>query len=477
MFSGEQASRAAAVTLGGYHGASCLWGTPPLTPTPRFRLVPSNRSTMPDALLIPTISHPITGRFRPPGSKSITNRAVIIAAAAAGTSHLTGVLESDDTHVMAAGLQAVGVPLEIDWAAGQMTVHGCGGRLPTPTANIDCRASGTTMRFLTALCGLGEGPYRLDGTPRMRQRPIGDLVDALTQLSLTATAESPGRCPPVVVAGGPPSPPQQATIRVRGDISSQFASGLAMIGPCLPGGMRLAFEGELVSWPYLEMTNRVMQAFSASSMLATDCWQISPGGYQGRTYAIEPDASAASYFLAMAAITGGRMQLEGLSRASLQGDVGFTTALEQMGCTVSWQADSIEVAGRAHRGIDIDMNAISDTVPTLAVVACFAESPTLITNVRHIRDKETDRISDLVRELRKLGVQVEEFDDGLRITPQPMHAARLATYDDHRMAMSLSLAGLRTAGVVIEDPACVGKTFPGYWDAFATVTGSPCSPA
>lgn len=432
---------------------------------------------MPDAYLIPTTSSPITGRFRPPGSKSITNRAVIVAAAASGTSRLTGVLDSEDTRVMAAGLQALGIAVEPDWSSASMTVTGCGGRLTTATAAIDCRASGTTMRFLTALCSLGPGPYRLDGTARMQQRPIGDLLDALAQLGLTANAESPGRCPPVTIAGGPPSQPAAASVGVRGDISSQFASGLAMIGPCLAGGLDVQFEGELVSWPYLEMTDRVMQAFGATTTLTQTAWHISPGGYSSRDYAIEPDASAASYFLAMAAITGGRMRIDGLCRESLQGDVGFATALAQMGCAVEWLDDAIEVSGRAANGIEIDMNAISDTVPTLAVVACFAGSPTTITNVRHIRDKETDRISDLAHELRKLGARIDEFDDGLRIEPMPLHAARLATYDDHRMAMSLSLAGLITPGVVIEDPACVGKTFPGYWEAFASVTGTPCSPA
>ncbi len=432
---------------------------------------------MPDAYLIPRAPQPITGRFRPPGSKSLTNRAVIVAAAAAGESTLSGVLDSEDTRVMAAGLTALGVAVDADWQATRMSVAGCGGRLPSATATIDCRASGTTMRFLTALCGLGTGPYRLDGTARMRQRPIGDLIDALQQLSLLATAESPGRCPPVTIAGGPPALGDRAILDVRGDISSQFASGLAMIGPCLPGGLELRFQGELVSWPYLEMTARVMQAFGGESSLSKDTWQISPGGYQGRAYEIEPDASAASYFLAMAAITGGRMRLDGLSKASLQGDVGFADALGLMGCDVNWCDGAIEVSGRACHGIDIDMNAISDTVPTLAVVACFADTPTVITNVRHIRDKETDRIGDLACELRKLGAVITEFDDGLKIEPAPMHGARLDTYDDHRMAMSLSLAGLLTDDVVINDPGCVGKTFPGYWDAFAAITGNTCQPA
>jgi 3-phosphoshikimate 1-carboxyvinyltransferase len=431
---------------------------------------------VPESLLIPVVEEPLHGRFRPPGSKSITNRAVLIAALAAGHSRLDGVLDSDDTRVMAAGLTSLGIPLRADWANGRIDVEGCGGRLPAATADLDCHASGTTMRFLTAAAALGPGPYRLDGTPRMRRRPIGDLIEALQQLGLTATAESEGDCPPVTVRGGPPTSAQAPIVHIRSSISSQFASGIAMIGPCLAAGLELAFEGAIVSWPYLEMTDRMMRAFGAKTSLAEGRWRIAGGGYRAVDYMIEPDASAASYFLAMAAITGGSMRIDGLSRASLQGDVGFAEALEAMGCTVSWHDDAVEVAGRASRGIEIDMNAISDTVPTLAVVACFADGPTSIHNVRHIRDKETDRIADLARELGKLGVGVEEHEDGLRIVPAPTKACRLATYDDHRMAMSLSLAGLRTPGVVIEDPGCVAKTFPDYWKAFATVTGKPCEP-
>ncbi len=432
---------------------------------------------MPDAVLIPSISRPIVGRFCPPGSKSITNRAVIVAAMANGKSRLSGVLDSEDTRVMAAGLATLGITVTPDWHAGRMTVVGCGGRLPVATATIDCRASGTTMRFLTAVCGLGAGPYHLDGTPRMRQRPIGDLLDALIDLRLQASARSPGRCPPVTVSGGPPCSTGRGHITIRSNLSSQFASGLAMIGPCLTDGLLISFAGTLVSWPYLKMTDQVMQAFGATSTLSESTWDIATGGYSACDYAIEPDASAASYFLAMAAITGGCMEVKGLCRSSLQGDVAFADALARMGCEVIWHPNAIEVRGRASRGIDIDMNAISDTVPTLAVVACFADTPTMIRNVRHIRDKETDRISDLARELRKLGARIEEHDDGLRVFPQSLRAARLATYDDHRMAMSLSLAGLLTAGVVIEDPQCVGKTFPGYWEAFGNVTGKLCSPA
>ena len=430
---------------------------------------------MTEPLFIPLCPRPVHGSIRPPGSKSITNRAMVCASLARGTSLLSGVLDSQDTRVMAEGLAALGISIVPDWQGKTIRVGGCGGTIPAGHASIDCAASGTTIRFLSAVCALGHGTFRLDGTPRMRQRPIGDLLESLRSLGVDASAESPGDCPPVVVrsqglAGG--------NTTIRGNTSSQFASGLAMIAPCTPLGMRLDFEGRLVSTPYLEITRQVMASFGAhcDSTLASR-WQIAPTGYAAADYAIEPDASAASYFFAAAAITGGSVRVEGLSRKSMQGDIGFCDVLEKMGCAVQWNNDatsqSITVSGRAQRGIDIDMNAISDTVPTLAVVALFADGPTTIRNVAHIRDKETDRIRDLACELRKLGADVSEHADGLTIRPllQPrtLQAVTLATYDDHRMAMSLSLAGLRVPGVGILDPACVGKTFPDYWQQLATI--------
>ena len=427
----------------------------------------------PAEIAIPTVAGPIRGTVRPPGSKSITNRALVCAALARGESLLTGVLDSDDTRVMAAGLAALGLRLDADWDRGTVRVAGSAGAIPAAAATIDCAASGTTMRFLSAVCGLGRGTYRLDGTARMRQRPIGDLVAALRDLGVDAVAESPGGCPPVVIrspgrAGG--------DVRVRGGTSSQFASGLAMVAPCTARGMRIEFEGARVSVPYLDMTRRVMERFGAHVAETGDGgWRIAPGGYAGIAYAVEPDASAASYFAAAAAITGGEVRIDGLSRGSLQGDVGFCAALERMGCAVAWHdgpdGGAVTVAGRAGRGIEIDMNAISDTVPTLAVVALFASGPTTISRVAHIRDKETDRIADLVRELRRLGADVDERSDGLTIRPVPLHGAALATYDDHRMAMSLALAGLVVPGVVIRDPGCVAKTFPGYWRALGGLVG------
>ena len=439
---------------------------------------------MTDPLAIPVCPHPIVGSIRPPGSKSITNRALVCAALARGESLLTGVLDSQDTRVMAAGLAALGIGVIADWSRGEVRVAGAGGTVPAAEATLDCAASGTTSRFLSAVCAIGHGTYRLDGTPRMRKRPIGDLLEALQFLGVDASAESPGGCPPVVIRS---RGLQGGAASVRGSTSSQFASGLAMVAPCTSQGMQIQFAGTLVSLPYLDMTRRVMEAFGADCSPEGDRgWRIAPSGYQGRDYAIEPDASAASYFLAAAAITGGSVRVEGLSRRRMQGDVGFADALGRMGCTVAWNEgpeESITVTGRAVRGIDIDMNAISDTVPTLAVVALFADGPTTIRNVAHIRDKETDRIGDLTCELRRLGATVEEHADGFTIAPVAhtgaespgpggagLHGATVKTYDDHRMAMSLALVGLRVPGVLIADPACVGKTFPDYWDRLDAIT-------
>jgi 3-phosphoshikimate 1-carboxyvinyltransferase len=429
-----------------------------------------------DPLPIPTSTGPLVGAVRPPGSKSITNRALVCAALARGTSRLTGLLDSQDTRVMAAALGRLGCHADVDWPEGTAVVTGTDGRIPAGSATLDCAASGTTMRFLAAVCGLGHGTFRLDGTERMRQRPIGDLLAALRDLGVEAVAESPGECPPVAIrahglAGG--------DVAVRGDTSSQFASGLALAAACSQRGLQLRFEGRLVSLPYLEMTRRVMASFGGRCDVVDETtWSIAPSGYTATDYAIEPDASAASYFVAAAAITGGSATIEGLSRRSMQGDVGFCDALERMGCRVTWHEgaeatdrDAVTVAGRAAKGVDLDMNAISDTVPTLAVVALFADSETTIRNVAHIRDKETDRIGDLVRELRRLGGHVVEHADGLTIRPTPLVGAGVRTYDDHRMAMSLALAGLRVPGVLIHDPGCVAKTFPGYWTSLGRFAG------
>lgn len=410
---------------------------------------------------------PIHASVRPPGSKSITNRALVCAALAQGKSLLSGALESEDTQVMVDALRQLGIGIETDWSQAVLRVTGCNGKLPAAAASLYVANSGTTVRFLAATVALGQGEYRLDGTARMRERPIQDLLDSLAQLGVTAESETGTGCPPVVIracglAGG------QA--RVRGDVSSQFLSGLLLAAPYARQPVELIVEGELVSQPYIHMTLAVMQSFGVQ-VTEHDLrrFEIPTAGYTGRDYAIEPDASAASYLFAAAAITGGEVAVRGLSRASLQGDVGFVDCLAQMGCRVQCDSDSITVTGGPLRGIEVDMNAISDTVQTLGAVALFAEGPTTVRGVAHIRHKETDRIAALATELRKLGAEVQEFADGLRIQPRPLRPAQIATYHDHRMAMSLALVGLRTPGVIILDPGCTAKTYPRFFTDLAAI--------
>lgn len=416
------------------------------------------------------VSGPVRGKIRPPGSKSITNRALACAALAEGASTLSGALDSEDTQVMIAALRQLGIAIDADLPSAVLRVEGCGGRIPSPGGDLYVANSGTTIRFLAALVALGRGTFRLDGAPRMRERPIGDLVEALRQLGADAASEGPGGCPPVVIrAHGLPGGPAQ----VRGDVSSQFLSGLLMAAPYAERPVELKVEGTLVSQPYVRMTLAVMSAFGVDVPPGDLSLFRSPDGkkYRGREYAIEPDASAASYFFAAAAITGGEVTVEGLSRRSLQGDVAFVDVLEQMGCRVTFGADHITVAGGELKGVDVDMNAISDTVQTLGAVALFARGPTTVRGVAHIRHKETDRIGALATELRKLGATVDELSDGLRITPGPLHSAAIDTYQDHRMAMSLALAGLRVPGVVIRDPGCTAKTYPRFFEDLRRLTG------
>ncbi len=411
----------------------------------------------------PLKSKPADFSIRVPGSKSLTNRALIVSALARGRTTLTGALDSDDTRVMVESLRRLGIEVIQDTESGTIAVSGCGGQVPAKEANLDIANSGTSLRFLTALVATGRGVYHLDGNARMRQRPADDLLLALNRLGSDARSDLDTGCPPLTVRadrldGG--------MVDVRGDVSSQFLSGLLMALPYARLATTIEVEGTLVSKPYVDMTLQVMNDFGLHpSNRAYRRFNVEPGHYSGRTYAIEPDASAASYFFAAAAITGGRMTLEGLGTDSIQGDMAFLDVLEHMGCTVSRQVDSTTVIGGPLRGVDVDMNTISDTVMTLAVAALFAKGITRIRNVGHIRHKETDRISALAAELRKLGATVDEQLDGLIIfPPETLCSARIETYDDHRMAMALALVGLRSEGVTILDPGCVAKTYPRYWE-------------
>jgi 3-phosphoshikimate 1-carboxyvinyltransferase len=425
---------------------------------------------LPDRLEMTPVAGPVSGVVRPPGSKSITNRALVCAALGRGASLLHGALASDDTAVMIDSLRRMRIEVTHDESAGTIAVRGCGGRIPAGGAELFVGNSGTTIRFLAAACALGQGTFRLDGVPRMRERPIGDLVQALRQLGLNIEAQSPGECPPVMIqANGLPG----GRVTVRGDVSSQFLSGLLLAAPCAAGPLEIQVEGTMVSLPYVEMTLAVMRAFGVTvDERGEGLYRVQPKPYQARGYEIEPDASAASYFWAAAAITGGQVRVQGLSLGSLQGDVRFCDRLAQMGCQVEYSAGEIAVMGRPLRGIDVNMNSISDTVPTLAVVALLADGPTTIRGVGHIRHKETDRIGNLAIELRKLGATVDVLPDGLTITPGPLRPAEIETYDDHRMAMSFALAGLVQSGVTILTPGCTAKTYPQYFADLARMTGA-----
>lgn len=410
---------------------------------------------------ITPVRRPVCGRIRPPGSKSLTNRALTIAALASGTCELSGVLDSVDTQVMIQSLDRLGIPVAADLKAKRFVVTGQGGAIPQSQADLWCENSGTSIRFLTALCATGQGTFRLDGNTRMRERPIAPLVNALQSVGVQARCELANDCPPVLLSTtGLPG----GTLHVSGNLSSQYLSGLLMASPAARADVVIEVQGELVSRPYVDMTLALMRDFGATiAEPHLNHFKIKSQPYRGRHYEIEPDASAASYFFAVAAVTGGEVTVEGLHRSALQGDIRFVDALVRMGCEAEWSAESITVRGGKLRGIDVNMNDISDTAQTLACVAPFAEGPTRIRDVAHMRLKETDRVLAVVTELRRTGLEVEEHPDGLTIYPGPVQPAEIQTYDDHRMAMSFALLGLRVPGIRIADPECTSKTYPHFF--------------
>jgi len=422
----------------------------------------------PSCLEIEPLAAPARGICHVPGSKSIGNRALVLAALGTdlGPCLLEGLLDSEDTRVMIDSLEKLGFDLALDWSKATARVArkpGDSSKRTIPAADADLQVcnSGTTMRFLTPMVATGIGRYRLDGNTRMRQRPIADLLSALRSLGVAATGTQPGDFPPLEInTRGLPA----GDVSMRADISSQFLSGLLLSAPKALGPLKISVEGTMVSEPYVDMTVSMLRAWGYRIDKEGAAWKVSaPQSARLPRYRIEPDASAASYFWAAAAVTGGEITVAHLGKDSLQGDVGFVEALAKMGCGVRYTPEGITVKGGELTGIDLDMNAISDTVMTLAVVACFAKGPTNIRNVAHIRHKETDRITAIANELNKIGAQVETREDGLTVYPGPLHGSRIHTYDDHRMAMSLSVAGLRVPGIVIEDPGCVRKTYPGFF--------------
>ncbi len=403
-------------------------------------------------------SGPVDATVVLPGSKSITNRALVCAGLADGPTTLGNWLDADDTQAMIGALRAMGVEIE----ARPDRLHVRSGGLAPTVVSIDARQSGTTSRFLLPVLALDGTPRRIDGDEQLRVRPMGELFESLRILGARVDEEGLPGFLPVVVEG----PLGGGEVELAGDVSSQFLSGLLLAAPQMPSGLRVALSTSLVSQPYVEMTVAVMRAFGASVRVEDGTtWVVDPARYVGIDLEVEPDASAASYAWAAAVITGGSVTVRGLHRHALQGDVAFAGVLEQMGARVRWDDDAITVtAGPTLRGIDVDLSQLSDTLPTLAVVAAFAEGPTSIRNVGFVRNKESDRITAPITELNRCGIDARSTADGLVIEPGPMRAAVVQTYGDHRMAMAFALLGLRGPGIEIADPGCVAKTFPGYWD-------------
>lgn len=431
---------------------------------------------LPPSLRIHPINHALNATVRVPGSKSLTNRALLIAALANGKTHLTNALFSDDSRYFVKALQTLGFDVQLDEANYEMTVTGLGGDIPAKKAELFIGNAGTAARFLSAFLTLGYGEYILDGEPRMRERPIGDLVEALEQLGCDIQPSEKvegGKqiCPPIKITA---SGLKGGRTTIAGDISSQFLSALLMVAPYAQKPIEVTLSTELNSKPYVDMTIAIMKDFGVE--VQRDDYQsftIPITNYQLPTtnYAIESDASAASYFFAAPAVCGGTVKVENISRKSVQGDVNFLDVLSQMGCNVEENDNSILVTRNSSlHGVDVDMRDIPDTAQTLAAIAPFADSPTRIRGIASARVKETDRVHATCTELARLGVRVEEAEDGMTIYPvEKMRSASIQTYNDHRMAMAFSLIGLRFDGVTIENPSCVSKTFPNFFDVLGTL--------
>lgn len=426
--------------------------------------------TWPPVLTLEPIAR-ACGEVRLPGSKSISNRALLLAALAEGTTALVGLLDADDTRVMIDALRALGVA--IDSAGETVRVTGCGGAFPQRRADLFLGNAGTAMRSLTAALAFAGGTYRLDGVPRMRERPIGDLVDALNRLGARIGYQGATGYPPLLIE--PAAFAGAAEVQIRGDVSSQFVSGLLMAAPLIApaGGLTVRVPGPLISQPYVAMTVALMQRFgvtvargAGNEFVVPRAAYRAPGHFE-----VEGDASAASYFLALGAIAGGPVRVLGAGRASVQGDVAFADLLTAMGARIAWGADWIEAAAAPLAAVDYDCTAIPDAAMTAAVVALFARGRTRLHGIGSWRVKETDRIAAMAAELGKLGARVETGPDWLALEgPVALRAATIDTYDDHRVAMCFALAAAGGVPVTIRDPRCVAKTFPTYFDVLASLT-------
>ncbi len=417
---------------------------------------------------INVLDRPPDCTVRVPGSKSHTNRALVCAALASGTSTLHGILLADDTEAMLELLATLGIGIELDRDTRRATVEGVDGNIPPHEGILDARQSGTTSRFVLPMLALGTGRYVLDGHEQMRARPFGDLIGALEVLG----ARVEGSTLPLTVVGAGSFTGGQ--VEVPGSVSSQFLSGLLLSSPYAAATVSIEIVGDLVSKPYVDLTLATMAAFGVE--VDRDGYRtfvVPTGGYNAADLQIEPDASAASYFFAAAAATRGRVRVEGLGTTTLQGDLAFVDVLERMGAEVIRTAAATEVRGTGVlRGIEVDMADISDTAQTLAAIAPFADGPVRVTGIGFIRRKETDRIAAIVTELTRLGIDAVEDPDGFTVQPGRPRPGLVHTYDDHRMAMSFAVLGLVAPGIEIAGPSCVDKTFPEFFETLAALSGT-----
>ncbi len=407
------------------------------------------------------------GRVNVPGSKSIANRALVCAALADGESAIVGAPTGDDTHAMIDGLRALGAGIAQQGAT--LVITG-GIRFGSGDCVLDVHASGTTMRFLTAVAALTGRSVTLDGVARMRERPIGPLGAALRTLGVEVTYPGDGGYPPLTIRG----PIRGTIVAIDASLSSQFVTALMLIGPMLPEGLTLRLQGETASLPYLRTTSEVMAAFGATATLTAGSALVAPGGYRATHYMVEPDASSAVYPWVGAAMTGGEVVVERLPAASTQADMGVLAVLERMGATIGHDPELVvRGAPGGLRGVDADLSGCPDGALALAVAASGAKGKSRFTGLATLRVKETDRLEALRAELTKVGADVTVHADSIEITPRPLAGAEIQTYDDHRMAMSFALLGLTTPGVLILDPGCVAKTWPSFWEAFDAMTRPP----
>jgi len=432
----------------------------------------------PDPLPLPHMNSPLNAAVELPGSKSLTNRVLLLAALADCTSRFDNVLIADDTRLMVQALRSLGVSVQCDEINGNAIVQGCSGLWPNDEAVLDAGHAGTVARFITAACCIGRGQFRIDGSPRMRKRPLRPLIGALRELGAYVNCEGEEGHLPLAIAG---RGLRGKTVTIPGVISSQFISALLLVAPLAQGDVLMSLEEPPPSKPYIGLTLKAMEAFGVG-VAEHDMQKFivpAPQAYRATKMVIEPDASAASYFWGAAALAGGRVEVRGLSKASWQGDVGFAAVLGEMGCDVEFMDDAIAVTGPEDgklRGVDVDLEAMPDVAQTLAVIAAFAEGPTVMRNVGNLRVKETDRLTAVVNELGKMHVTATvEGERDLHVIPPSdgaVHAARIATYNDHRMAMSFTLASIRLENMEIEGPQCVSKTLPDFFDRWQRLWSS-----